>query len=73
MELRGIDNDFYKRKLKSAIRKVIVSIVDEYDNQRFAPSTSSTPMPSPLFYSSPDDPRRYPESCADLLKTFTDL
>lgn len=47
MELRGINSDFYRRKLKSEIRRAIVRIVDEYDIKVFSmPSSSSTPLPS---------------------------
>ncbi|XP_031327744.1 uncharacterized protein LOC116158995 [Photinus pyralis] len=67
MELKGITNDFLKRKLKSAIRRSVNQIVDEYDMHMYGtPSTSSASLPtSPAHEDS--------SSCAGLFKTFTEL
>lgn len=48
MELRGLRSDFFKRKLKTEIRKAVIRIVEEEEIQYTSSASNvTTPMPSP--------------------------
>lgn len=61
MELRGLRSDFFKRRLKSEIRKAVIRIVEEEEMQyTSSASNMSTPMQSPNYFVPQESNTPYP-------------
>lgn len=73
MELRSLRTDFYKRRLKSEIRKSVVRINDEEEMHYASASSSvSTPLPSPGFLE-PLVEHHAEQDCSAYYSSFTTL